>query len=120
MPSATTRPEAQYDEHANEDGYFANKEHELIEDMRLEFHKAQAACREAAMATCPKCSGKFQKHPFLGLSLDRCESCQGIWREKGDLEGILRQQARGPLALFLDRCFAKVEGAKKSSTEGTG
>ncbi len=117
MPSATTRPEKQFDEHANEDGYFANKEHELIEDMRLEFHKAQAARREAEMATCPKCSGKFQKYPFMGFSLDRCESCQGIWLEKGELDGILRQQARGPLALFLDKCFAKTATAAKSNND---
>jgi len=109
MPSETKRSEEQFDEHANEEGYFANKEHELIEDMRLEFHKAQAARREAEIATCPKCSGKFQKYPFMGFSLERCENCQGIWLNKGEIEGILRQQARGPLALFLDRCFAKTE-----------
>ena len=98
-----------FDERANEDGYFAAKELELIEEMRLEFHKAQAARRETEMATCPKCSGKFQKYPLLGCIVERCENCEGIWLNKGELDGLLRQQSRGPLALFLDRCFAKTE-----------
>jgi len=109
MASETKRPEEQFDEHANEEGYFANKEHELIEDMRLEFHKANAARREAELTTCPKCSGKFQQYPLLGRIVERCENCQGLWLAKGELEAMLRQQSRGPLALFLDRCFAKTE-----------
>jgi hypothetical protein len=51
------RPE--FDEHANEESYFALKEHELVEDMKAEFRGVQAARREAQMATCPKCSGQF-------------------------------------------------------------
>jgi hypothetical protein len=96
-----------FDERANEDGYFAIKEHELIEEMKLEFHKAEAARRATQMATCPKCSGTFEKYEFMGFNLERCGSCEGLWLEKGELAGILRQQARGPLALFLDRCFSK-------------
>jgi hypothetical protein len=40
MKSETRRPEdePQFDEHANEDSYFAAKEHELVEDMKFEFH----------------------------------------------------------------------------------
>jgi len=41
MNSETKRPgeDPEFDERANEDGYFASKEHELIEAMRLEFKK---------------------------------------------------------------------------------
>jgi Zn-finger nucleic acid-binding protein len=46
--------------------------------------------------------------------LDRCESCGGIWLDKGELEGIVRRAARGPLGAFLDRCFSKNEPGKKS------
>jgi len=112
MPSAIKHPDEQFDEHANEEGYFANKEHELIEGMRLELHKAQAARRELEMATCPKCAGKFQKYPFLDFVVNRCENCQGIWLNQGELKAILRQQARGPLARFLDRCFGKAEAVQ--------
>jgi hypothetical protein len=105
-----------FDERANEDGYFAIKEHDLIEEMKLEFHKREAARRAAQMATCPKCSGTFEKYGFMGFDLDRCESCEGIWLAKGELAAILRKAARGPLGAFLDRCFAKGEIGKKSHT----
>jgi Zn-finger nucleic acid-binding protein len=50
----------------------------------------------------------------MGFVLDRCGSCEGIWLSKGELEGIWRKAARGPLGAFLDRCFAKDETGKKS------
>ena len=114
MKSETHRPEEKFDERANEDSYFAAKEHELIEEMKTELHHAEAARREARMMSCPKCSGKFAKYRFMGFSLGRYESCEGLWLKKGDLAGILRQQAPGPLGAFLDRCFAKDETATKS------
>ena len=114
MKSETNRPEEKFDERANEDSYFAAKEHELIDGMKAEFHKAEAARREAEMMSCPKCSGKFAKYKLMGFVLDRCENCEGIWLNKGELAGILRQQARGPLGVFLDRCFAKDETSTKS------
>ncbi len=61
-----------------------------------------------------KCPGRLEKYTFMGFVLDRCESCEGIWLDKGELKGILRKAARGPLGAFLDRCFAKDETEKKS------
>jgi hypothetical protein len=95
----------EFDERANEDGYFAIKEHELLENMKLEFHKADGARRAARMATCPKCSGSLEGYQIMGCELERCENCKGIWLENGQLAAILREQARGPFGRFLDRCF---------------
>ena len=115
MKSEMRRPgdDPRFDERANEDSYFAAKEYELVEDMKFEFHKAEAARRGAQMATCPKCSGKFATYRLMGFDLERCENCEGIWLNKGELQGILRQQARGPLGAFLDRCFSKDVRRKK-------
>jgi TFIIB-like protein len=109
MKSETRRPgdEPPFDEHANEDRYFTLKENELVEDMKFEFHKAEAARREAQMATCPKCSGQFAKYTVKGFVVERCERCEGIWLNKGDLAEILRRQEAGPLGAFIQRCFAK-------------
>lgn len=101
-----------FDEQANEESYFAVKEHELIEGLKTEFQKNEADRREAQMASCPKCSGKFEKYMFMGFVLERCENCEGIWLKKGELAAILRQQGRGPLGVFLDRCFSKSETGK--------
>jgi Zn-finger nucleic acid-binding protein len=116
MKRETNRSEEKsaFDEHANEDSYFATKEHELIDELKFEFQSAEAARRETQMMTCPKCSGKFAKYRILGFDLDRCESCEGLWLNKGELAGILRQQARGPLGGFLDRCFGKDKKRKTS------
>jgi len=114
MKSETDRPEERFDERANEDSYFAAKEHEMIGEMKTEFHNTEAARREAQMMSCPKCSGKFAKYKYMGFVLERCENCEGIWLNKGELAGILRQQARGPLGVFFDRCFAKDVSTTKS------
>jgi len=113
MKSASSRAEEKFDERANEDAYFAAKEHDLIDEMKTEFRNIEAARGEARMMICPKCSGTFGEYRFMGFSLDRCASCEGIWLKKGELEGILRQQARGPLGVFLDRCFAKDKSKTK-------
>ena len=103
-----------FDERANEDNYFAAKEYELIGRMKGEFQKLEAARREGQRVDCPKCPGRLENYSFMGFVLDRCGSCEGIWLGKGELEGILRKAARGPLGAFLDRCFAKDETGKKS------
>jgi Transcription factor zinc-finger len=103
-----------FDERANEDSYFAMKEHELIERMKAEFQKVELVRRGGQIVNCPKCPGKLESYKFMAFVLDRCESCEGIWLDKGELEGLLRKAARGPLGAFLDRCFAKVETGKKS------
>jgi hypothetical protein len=103
-----------FDERANEDGYFALKEHALMEQLKSEHQKAEAAERQVQMTTCPKCSGKLAKYNVKGWEVERCESCEGMWLKKGDLAEILRRQAGGPLGAFIERCFAKVEITKKS------
>jgi len=102
-----------FNERANEDSYFALKEHELIEGMKAEFQKVEAARRQGQIVNCPKCPGKLESYKFMDFILDRCETCEGIWLDKGELKGILRKAARGPLGAFLDRCFAKDEPGKK-------
>jgi len=103
-----------FDERANEDVYFSLKEHELIEGMKAEFQKAELARTEGRIVNCPKCPGKLESYKFMDFVLDRCERCEGIWLDKGELKGILRKAARGPLGAFLDRCFAKDETEKNS------
>jgi hypothetical protein len=103
-----------FDERANEDHYFAAKEYELVEGMKAEFQKVEAAGREGRIVNCPKCPGRLEKYRFMGFVLDRCESCEGIWLAKGALAAILRRAARGPLGDLLERCFSKDEIGKKN------
>jgi Transcription factor zinc-finger len=99
--------ELKFDEKANEEGYFALKEHERIEEMKAEFHKTENARREALAVSCPKCPGNLEKNSFMGFVVERCDICEGIWLSKDQLHGIVRQATRGRLGGFFDRCFAK-------------
>jgi TFIIB-like protein len=114
MKNESERLAEPFDERANEDSYFAVQEHELIEQMKSEHQKVEGAKRQALMATCPKCSGKLAKYPVKGFVVERCDNCEGMWLNKGELAEILRRQSGGPLGAFLERCFAKVEVAKRS------
>jgi Zn-finger nucleic acid-binding protein len=104
-----------FNERANEDTYFTVKEHELIEEMKAEFQKLESATRAERIVGCPKCRGKLERYEFMGFVLDRCGSCEGVWLEKGELDGIVRRATRGPLGAFFDRCFSKNETTKKST-----
>lgn len=108
-----TKPGEPFDPFANEDSYFAVQEHELIEQMKTEHQKAEAAKRRDLMASCPKCSGKLAEYTVVGSVVERCENCQGIWLHKGKLGEILRRQAAGPLGAFIERCFGKVADRRK-------
>jgi Zn-finger nucleic acid-binding protein len=114
MENEKDRLGEKFDERANEDQYFAVKEHELIEGMKAEFQKVEAAKRGAQIVNCPKCPGKLESYKFMNFVLDRCKSCEGIWLDKGELEAILRRAARGPLGAFFERCFSKDETGTKS------
>lgn len=105
-------PNVEFDERANEDRYFALKEHERINEMKVEFKNAEAARRERQVGNCPMCAGKLDKYAFMGFVLHRCDSCQGIWLKQDELHGIMRKAARGPLGAFFDRCFANIEKNK--------
>lgn len=102
----------EFAERGAEDFYFAVKDRELIEQTKIDRQKVEAAAREERAHTCPKCSGRFEGYEFMGLVLDRCKRCEGIWLNGGELELILKRAARGPLGAFLDRCFSKDEVGK--------
>jgi hypothetical protein len=97
----------EFDERANEEGYFALKEHERLQEMKAEFQKAEEARRETLALCCPKCPGKLERYSFMEFILERCESCEGIWLLKDQLHGILRKATRGRLGGFFDRYFFK-------------
>ena len=99
----------EFDERANEDRYFALKEHERIDEMKVDFQNAEAARREGHIGSCPTCAGKLDKYGFMDFVLLRCDSCQGIWLKPAELRGIMRKAGRGPLGAFFDRYFSKVE-----------
>ena len=39
---------------------------------------------------CPKCSGILEHELVNGVALDRCERCQGLWFDKGEMEWLVK------------------------------
>jgi hypothetical protein len=90
-------------ERAKEDIYFAERDRELIEKFRNQMQKVE----KSAGVHCPKCPGLLETYTFQGFVLDRCQSCGGIWMDKGELEGVLRKVSRGLLGVWIDKLTAK-------------
>jgi hypothetical protein len=91
-------------ERAKEDIYFAERDRELLEKLRSQLRKVEAA---EAPRSCPKCAGALEGYTFEGFALDRCRDCGGIWLDQGELEAIVKKISRGPLGAWLDTLTAK-------------
>ena len=98
-------------ERAREDIYFAAKDRELIEKLRAVLKKVEGAGKEGQLPVCPKCAGKLESYTFMEFLLDRCQSCGGIWLDKGEMEGILKKVSQSPIASLIKRFLARHEGA---------
>ena len=80
---------------ALEEEYFRRKEQESLEKMRQKMAEEQAAlAQESKRLQCPRGDGKMTTVTFEGVEIDRCETCGGIWLDKGELEQ-LRQKEEG-------------------------
>lgn len=90
-------------ERAKEDIYFAERDRELLEKLRRDLRRVE----KSEQTRCPKCSGNLEGYTFRGIALDRCNGCEGIWLDKGELEMIVRKINRGPLGAWIDTLTAK-------------
>jgi Zn-finger nucleic acid-binding protein len=103
----------EFAERGAEDFYFAVKDRDLIDEARADVQIAASAAREERARTCPKCAGNFESYRFMEWVVDRCDRCEGVWLNKGQLELIFKRASRGPVGAFLDRCFAKEQSGKR-------
>jgi Zn-finger nucleic acid-binding protein len=58
---------------------------------------------------CPKCAIALETRTVKGVEIDRCNSCNGIWLDDGQLD-VLTQKKPGRLRKIL----AKIRGGKDS------
>ncbi len=42
-----------------------------------------------AAAKCPKCRGDLAEIMYAGVTVDRCESCQGLWFDALELDALV-------------------------------
>ena len=40
---------------------------------------------DEVLSTCPKCSAVLERRSVVGIEIDRCVECGGLWLDKGEL-----------------------------------
>lgn len=73
-----------------EEEYFRRKEQELIEKLRAK--RAEEQQKEKAPLHCPKCDGSLVEIAYEGVQIDRCDKCNGVWLDAGELERLTAQE----------------------------
>lgn len=43
---------------------------------------------------CPNCSSQMRISSRMGVEIDQCPSCKGVWLDRGELEKLTRIQER--------------------------
>jgi hypothetical protein len=83
-----------------EDDWFRNNERQLLEAARAarEKREAERARAEAAeererkralhYMKCPKCGHDMEEESLVGVVLDRCGYCEGIFLDAGELDQL--------------------------------
>jgi Zn-finger nucleic acid-binding protein len=81
-------------EKAREDIYFAAKDRALIEKLKTALQKSPSG-ETSVQLKCPKCRGEWAAYTFRDIALDRCESCGGVWFDRGEIDALVGKFARG-------------------------
>lgn len=103
-------------ERRNEDKWFAHHEEELLRQARRErdrrIREATASeeasrlksLREAHWLKCPKCGHDMKTISQLGVEIEQCTLCEGVYFDRNELEEFLMkrvEERRGIVRRFL-------------------
>ena len=82
--------------YSQEEEYFYKLNKELIEKNREKASQAKAEDdRPDSWMKCPKCGGQMEEIDLAGIAIDKCQSCQGIYFDNGELDILLQSKERG-------------------------
>lgn len=89
-----------------EEEYFAREEAEKLEALRQEADRKAEEERRKALKDlhymhCPKCGMDLKETSFRGIMIDRCESCGGIFLDRGELEALAGEDKGGVITGIL-------------------
>lgn len=82
-------------EKAREDQWAAQRDRELMENLRrkqAELKTAMSAATEAMGALCPRCHHQLVKAEQNGVSILTCPEDGGAWLDKGELNKLLARK----------------------------
>ena len=86
--------------------YFHRKEQEALERLRALRAQMGSPEREAGSRQCPLGHGALREVALDEVFIDRCDQCQGVWLDAGELEQLTRHEASGN---WFFRLFGKEE-----------
>ena len=76
-----------------EQEYFNRKDKEALDRLRAARHEeARARGEETATMQCPRCDGKLNEVAYEDMRIDRCDKCQGVWLDSGEIEQLVGQE----------------------------
>lgn len=83
--------------YSSEDEYFFKLNQELLKKRRAEREKELAEQSDAAekkefWMRCPKCGGDMAELEWLGIMVDRCSQCEGVFFDRGEVEILLQAE----------------------------
>ncbi len=81
----------------NEDEYFVKRDAEFIQERRArldEERKKQE--RTSHYNKCPRCGRDLTERDHKGAKVDECDSCGGMWLDKGELELVQELDSHSP------------------------
>lgn len=94
-----------YEPSDKEEEYFLKLDREKIEQMRSELDKKrQEAAKQQRKDThwmkCPKCGSKLHEVNYQNVMIDTCSDCKGIWLDQGEIELLVKGQAKVTKSFF--------------------
>ena len=75
--------------------YFHRKEQEALEKLRARRAEMGSPERAGGVRHCPLGHGPLMEAAFEDVFIDRCEQCQGVWLDAGELEHLTHHEASG-------------------------
>ena len=92
--------------YSKEEEYFYRQNQALIEKKRQELDaRREPEAKHPHWMKCPKCPGEMKERELVGIKVDQCEKCNGIYFDHGELEILL--ESKEPSGFFgaLKRVF---------------
>jgi len=97
-----------------EDKWFLENEKEFLEQLRKkrearikealahEDKKKQEELKKTHWMCCPKCGHAMKSQDYKGIEVDVCTLCEGVYFDRGELEGLLDREYEARRSFFFD------------------
>jgi hypothetical protein len=90
--------------YSQEEEYFYKLNQELIERNRAKASQAKETDdRPDSWMKCPKCGGQMEEIDLAGIDIDKCQDCQGVYFDNGELDILLKSKERGGFLGLLQK-----------------